>query len=372
VRLVVLKNIAAPYTTALFELLSRRCELLVLYEAKTEPNRAWPQPAALPFRATVLRSRTVDLRRFKSDTFLHLPWRPLVTLRKFSPDVVIASGGVWTSPTNVAALLARHRERWAFVPWWGRSEPPDPPLHTRVAKPIMRAFVRPADAWLAYGSRAAADLVRLGADPDRIFVSHNVPPLARPDSARQPNSTRRLLYAGQLIERKGIDLLLDAFAATRGALLDVVGDGPMMERVRAVAAVDPRITVHGHLQPSELEALYRQVDAVVVPSRYDAWSQVINEALSHALPVVATEGAAATYDVIDHGVNGLVTPLGPSAVERLADAMNSVASWNEEHYRAVFERHRRKLIEFSPDRAVDGILDAARAAEEHRRRRSMK
>jgi hypothetical protein len=78
----------------------------------------------LPVEHVQLDSWTLDLAwmavgsgfKTRFDTYMYVPRRPLVTLRRFSPHVVVAAGGgVWSSPANIAALAARHRYGWAVV-----------------------------------------------------------------------------------------------------------------------------------------------------------------------------------------------------------------------------------------------------------------
>ena len=65
---------------------------------------------------SLLDSWTLDFARFaigsgfrtRFDTYVYLPKRPLRPLVKFSPDVVVAAGGgIWSSPADIAALMAR-------------------------------------------------------------------------------------------------------------------------------------------------------------------------------------------------------------------------------------------------------------------------
>src|SRR4051812_48281969 len=109
-RIAVIKNIVAPYTTQVFEALAGRpgVDLLVVYEARTESNRYWETPDELPYEHVFLDSRSVDLRRFVPDAYMHLPRGTSRVLQRFGPDAVIASGaGSWSSLSNLVALRRR-------------------------------------------------------------------------------------------------------------------------------------------------------------------------------------------------------------------------------------------------------------------------
>jgi glycosyltransferase involved in cell wall biosynthesis len=380
-RIAIVINMIAPYTTPVFSELAKRpdCELLVVYETPMEPSRQWQPETQLPYRHAVLRSWTLDLARLavgsgvksRYDTYLYIPKRPLATLSHFAPEAVVAAGaGLWSSPANIAALAARAKYGWAFVPWWGSFRRQRPTLPRRLAEPWVRTFIRSGDAWLAYGKRSRDDLVDLGADPARIAIA---PLVARPaplevraqSGARTSSRELRYLFVGRLIEAKGIDILLEAFRSVEGGELWIAGSGPLSGLVERAAQADARVRVFGHLGASELHDLYRQVDVLVLPSRHDVWGLVVNEAQEYGLPVIATDWVGAAEDLVDPGVNGLVVPADEP--ESLSDAMREIARWTDDQRRRCAERCRAKLEARSLARAGDAIIDACSVAVEHRR-----
>jgi glycosyltransferase involved in cell wall biosynthesis len=379
-RIAVIMDMVAPYATPTFGRLAERddCELLVVFETLMESDRRWVAERDLPYEHVVLQSRTIDLSRLsvgtgvrtRFDTYLYIPRRPLDPLRRFSPDAVIAAGGgIWSSPSNIAALLARRSWGWGLVPWWGSFPRPRPSLPRRLAEPWVRAFMRFADAWMAYGSRSERDLLRLGADPRRTVIAPlvpNVPDVSPTErSAAVPRQPPLFLFVGRLIERKGVDLLLRAFAELEDGELWIVGDGPVRPQIEAAAARDPRVRLLGYLEEEPLHELYAQATAMVVPSWYEVWGLVVHEALAHGVPVIATDQVGATDDLVDPGVNGLIVPAG--SVEQLVHAMRAVASWTEAERERCRRRCREKLADWTVERAADAFVQASSLAVEHRR-----
>ena len=378
-RIAVIVNMIAPYTKPLFECLARRddCDLLVVSETPMERDRRWEPETDVPFAHELLASWTVDLSRFavgsgfrtRFDTYLYVPKRPLRALAEFGPDVVVAGGGgIWSSPTNIAALAARRRRGWAFVPWWGSFTRPHPTLPRRVANPWVRAFMRAADAWLVYGSRHARDAEELGADPARVVIAPITPlvPESALDRGVERHETTRFLFVGRLIERKGLDVLLDAFGRIQGGALDIAGDGPLRPVIEAAAARDPRIRMIGHLAGDALTRAYRDADALVVPSLYEPWGLVVHEGLAHGLPVVATNQVGAADDLIDTGVNGYVVPAGSAS--DLGEALNAISAWTPERVEEARRRSAQTLAPFSVQRGADGFIRGCTLAVEHRAR----
>ena len=378
IRLAVIVNMVAPYTKPLFEELATReeCELLVVSETTMERDRRWEPERDFAFDHVLLDSWALDLAwlaagsgfRTRFDTYLYVPKRPLRPFEAFRPDVVVAGGGgIWSSPANIAVLVARPRRGWAFVPWWGSFTRPQPTWPRRIANPWVNHFMRTSDACLAYGSRHVRDLAAMGVDPDRIAlapITALVPerPLERPWP--RSGADTRFLFVGRLIERKGLDVLLQAFERFPGGALWIAGDGPLAEAAEAAAAADPRIRVLGHVDGKDLPALYADVDALIVPSLYEPWGLVVHEGLGNGLPVIASDQVAAADDLVDPGVNGYVVPTG--STERLAAAMLELASWTRGQRERAVERSVEVLGGCSIERGADGFLRGARIAAEHR------
>jgi 1,2-diacylglycerol 3-alpha-glucosyltransferase len=381
-RLAVIVNMVAPYTKPLFEELARRseCELLVVSETTMERDRKWAPERELPFDNVLLESWTFDLAwlaagsgfRTRFDTYLYLPKRPLRPLASFRPDVIVAGGGgIWSSPANIAALAARPRRQWGIVPWWGSFTRPHPTWPRRVANPWVKHFMRTADACLAYGSRHVRDLAAMGVDPERIAlapITALVPERLPARDWRRSGAEMRFLFVGRLIERKGLEVLLQAFERFAGGELWIAGDGPLTGAAEAAAAADPRIRMLGHVDGQELPALYADVDALIVPSLYEPWGLVVHEGLGNGLPVIASDQVAAADDLVESGVNGYVVSTGAS--EALADAMRDLATWTPERRQRALERSVELLAACSVERGADGFLRGARIAMDRRAARA--
>jgi glycosyltransferase involved in cell wall biosynthesis len=137
------------------------------------------------------------------------------------------------------------------------------------------------------------------------------------------------LALGRLHPNKGFDLLLEALAATRDITLWIAGDGPLRPRLERLAT---RLGINGRVcflgWREDVPRLLATADLLVCPSLHEPLGNVVIEAWSAGLPVVATasDGPAA---LIRDGENGILVPLpgsrggGPQA---LADAIERVCA----------------------------------------------
>jgi glycogen(starch) synthase len=105
----------------------------------------------------------------------------------------------------------------------------------------------------------------------------------------------RWLFVGGLIERKGVNLLLEAFAtcyADNPALsLTLVGEGALLPQLKERAAelgVADAVTFAGAVAPDVAQRLMHEHDLLVHPSRYETFGVVVVEALAAGIPVIVT------------------------------------------------------------------------------------
>lgn len=120
----------------------------------------------------------------------------------------------------------------------------------------------------------------------------------RAEVARAPrllptgDGLRRALSVGRLDPEKNPLLLADVLAGAPGWSLDVCGDGPLRDALAARASalgVADRLVLHGQLDGVTLRARYAEADALLHVSWTEGVPQVLLEAFSAGLPVVATD-----------------------------------------------------------------------------------
>jgi len=168
---------------------------------------------------------------------------------------------------------------------------------------LEKAAIDAADACIAT-SRVTADRLEHERLAERVLVAEpGADRFTRPPSARrEPESQRvRLLFVGNIVRRKRVLELAQAFAALPGGDAELVLVGAELSpdyaaEVRAVlarAAVSGRVRWLGSLDAAGVAEQLAHADVLVLPSVLEGYGMVLSEALWLAVPVIAARVGAA-------------------------------------------------------------------------------
>jgi len=212
------------------------------------------------------------------------------------------------------------------------------------------AEIRLADAVLVPSTLARESYERAGVPAGKLHVV----PLGvsleefRPTTADANARPFCFAFAGNVTRTKGVDLLLQGFAAvqgTRGVQLKIFGTGELQQSV-----VGPDIVWMGRVAHHVVARELPLADCLVLPSRFDSYGFAVVEALACGVPVIVSDMVGAK-DLVVHGRNGWIFPSGDAHAlasmmrtcldtagqrERWRDAARSsalTASWQLYHSR---------------------------------------
>ena len=225
--------------------------------------------------------------------------------------------GIWAEPAFASALcvLAMSGSVYAI-----HSEAPDPTqslsnFRRTLRKTFGKYIARRAAGILAVSHFAVDYYAQLVARKERVYPFGYFRATSDWQSfseASKRQERTEVIFVGQLIRRKGLDILLEAiqplFAEYPGLYLTVIGAGedlPALQALIQSAGVEERIGFAGALPAEQVQPRVSAANVLVLPSRWDGWGMVINEALSVGVPVIASDQCGAS-DLIRQGVNGYV------------------------------------------------------------------
>jgi glycosyltransferase involved in cell wall biosynthesis len=173
---------------------------------------------------------------------------------------------------------------------------------------------------------------------------------------RRSGAGEYYLYLGRLSPEKDVRTLLEAWRSIRAPLI-LAGDGPDRRALQAIAPAEAEF--RGTVGPDEVTELLKGARAVMVPARwYEGAPRSVIEAYAAGVPVIATDFGALP-EMIEHGVTGLLVPLGKpdawvDAVETLMDVSTAV--------RLGEGAHDRWARLHSPDKGLVELEGAYRLA----------
>jgi glycosyltransferase involved in cell wall biosynthesis len=241
--------------------------------------------------------------------------------------------------------------------------------------------MRRADAIVSL-SKAEADFQRRHYQLDgavQAVIPNGIDPGVfsyRPRKARERGRAWRLLYVGQLIEMKNVDVLLRALAHLSGSVeLALAYHNPALQvPLRSLATslgLLGRVRFLGAKSPSDLAALYQQADLFVLPSGAEALPSAITEAMLCGTPVVASDVGGIREQLAGYGL--LVRP-GNSAelaagIGNVLDHYERFADRGEEMSRSARERFS---VDAMTDRHVKLYADLLRRKGPRRRHAALR
>jgi glycosyltransferase involved in cell wall biosynthesis len=175
------------------------------------------------------------------------------------------------------------------------------------------------------------ELVRNGFD-SKIIEIHPPVPRAGDPATRSTFSDRNLiLYAGQIVRGKGVDVLLESLAlVTEPFECFIFGDGnhrPYCEQLSRKLGLGARVHFKGYVPQEELKFYYHEASLAVVSSVWpEPFGAVGLEGMSHGLPVVAFD-AGGIKEWLINGYNGYRVPWmdRPAFAARVEDLLRDKA-----------------------------------------------
>jgi 1,2-diacylglycerol 3-alpha-glucosyltransferase len=375
-RLVLITEIIAPYRIPVFNALARRPELdlHVIFLAETDESlRQWRvYTEEISFSYQILPSW-----RWRAGKDSLLINRGLSSaLKKLSPQIIICGGYSYAASWQALRWARRHRVEFVL---WSESNRFDSRNERPWVEWLKSYFLKRCDQFVVPGKASFEYLRLLGAPPASILTAPNAVNngwfATQAENARlHADEFRRkiklpsrfILFVGRLVPGKGIFDLLAAYAKLESHLrrevgLVFAGDGASrMELTKQAASITPgAVFLPGFAQREDLAGLYALAEFLVLPTHSEPWGLVVNEAMACGLPIIVSDVAGCSADLVENGWNGYVVPCGDA--EKLGAAIDSLVRQPE--LRQQMSLHSLERIRnYSPEACADGLAAAAISA----------
>lgn len=180
---------------------------------------------------------------------------------------------------------------------------------------------------------------------------------SEPADSLTPSS---FLFVGRYIQDKGLSDLLEAYLHYRQRSpapwpLYCAGTGALRESITKAHGV----TDLGFVQPADLPRIIREfAGALVLPSRFEPWGVVLQEAGASRRPVICSDACGAAPHLAQHLYNGL--RFSTRDREQLANCLLQFSSYSEERRREMGEAGFQLASQFTPERWSRTLVEGLR------------
>ena len=388
-RLLIISPHVVQYSSPLYRRIAQSAgiDLLVSYcsmqgaESGIDPGFgvkvSWDTPVLDGYPWTSVPNRA---RQPRIDRFFGL-WNPgLWTLiRDGRFDAVLVCGYYFASAWIALAAAKRFGVPFLFVTdshslrsWRAQSA-----WKLRLKSTLLRGIFSLANGAVVSSSGGIEYLQSLGLARHRIFL---VPTAVDNDwwsgqAAKADRAATRAswdippegavaFFCAKLQPWKGALDLLEAFADAKvpDSYLVIAGDGPernSLERRASKLGIAERVRFLGFLNQSQLPSAYSAADVFVLPSLFEPFGLVVNEAMLCGCPVVVSDRVGAKYDLVRPEENGYVFPAGD--VTALASILREIFSDAEKRAR-LGAAARQRMETWSPREYSEGMVQAVKSA----------
>lgn len=317
-RTLLLTNTMSPYRIPVLNKVSdsNEIDLTVWYLQERENNRKWKiDRKEIKFNFECLKGIHGYIQHL--DMGVHINPGLFLKLVKHSPDVIIMTG--YDAPGYWMALLYCKMFRKKIIVWWG-STLESSRVKNKFVNALRRFFFNQANSFVTYGTEASQCLIHYGVSRNKIVTGFNTVDIRyfyklNKEKRKSLHGSQmnhvNFLFVGQLINRKGLEEIIQAFSKIpfQNWTFRIVGSGPLEESLRESVTeknLGNLITFEGYRQKEDLVNYLIGADCLVFPSLSEVWGLVVNEALATDTFILASKYAGATKDIIIDKENGVV------------------------------------------------------------------
>jgi glycosyltransferase involved in cell wall biosynthesis len=249
---------------------------------------------------------------------------------------------------------------------------PSVPLPVRMWQALELRCMRRARAVIACSEQVRRDLPAHGIPATKLSVVRNGVPGPNPAAISPPTGALRkslgipgggpvVLFAGRMVEGKGLDLLLEACAQRREWTCVAVGDGPARPELEAMARRRGLEVFFAGMQ-ADMTPWLSAADVVALPSRSEAYPMVLLEAAAHGRPVIATD-VGGVSEIVENHKSGVLVP-DPAGSDTVADLTAALDLLGDAQLRAEMGQYARTRwqAEFTPAQMARSTAEIYRAA----------
>ena len=358
-KILWLTNIPSPYRVDFFNELGKNCQLTVLFERDSASDRddSWKGYHFKTFDGVILKGI-----KYCADAAIAFGIFGFLN-KKY--DRIIVSNPLTITGMMAIFYLKLAKKYYIVVGDGGQIN------KKAFIKPlIMKMVLKAAKLYMSTGEQHKQYYLEYGGKADRI-VWYPFTSIKEQDILAEllSNEEKRLkkmkleikhdkviLLVGQFIFRKGFDVMIKACQEIEGDVgVYFIGGEPTPEYMRLKNDLNlSNIYFVGFKSKEEMVEYYKASDIFVLPTRYDIWGLVINEAMSYGLPIITTNKCVAGLELINNDENGYIIPVESTKV--LSNKINHLLK-NEKIREKMSFNNLEKIKKYTIEKMVERHIE---------------
>lgn len=174
-------------------------------------------------------------------------------------------------------------------------------------------------------------------------------------------STPFFLFVGRLSREKNVDSLIKAYNNYKKGggswKLVISGSGPLESELKSLVPEEYKDDIYftGWTGYDRLPYLYKSASCFILPSIFEPWGVVVNEAMAAGLPILISKNCGCVEDLCVEGVNGF--SFDPMNIDEITGLMFRISSTNTSNLRKMGDESRRIIQDYTPEKWAEKVMD---------------
>ena len=348
-----LTNLPAPYRFPIWDRIAETFDIKVAFLLKEKNWRNWTVPSGKSWRHEYLSLKSINVKEYD-----FIP--SIRGAKKLLQNVDLLVLGGWETPFYIRILLLAKKRHIPVIQIYESTK--DSQRFKNGFIPKIRAnFFSKVNFVVTFGDSSTKATKAMGVAPEKILTLFNPVDVSWYHSFANNNRNlpvpgHRYIYVGQLIDRKNVANIINAFATLRNKFdtLTVAGDGPLAQKLKDLVAtlkIEDSVIFAGHRNKVELAELYATSHTLILASTNEVWGLVVNEALASGLHVVVSNKCGVT-DLIKNMQGCFICATNESSI------VNSMTT-SRNNWQGYL--NKPEILEYTPEEFADSIIQMIKA-----------
>ncbi len=360
--IIVLRNIG-PYHRSRFEALVNANLKVYAFETRPESQEyLWSSPNSSKYQVIKF-PQSIYSEKDISNKKIDLFYKKNISIIK--PDAIISVG--WADRSYQRLLIYANSKKIPCIIVSDSIIKTEKNKRRFILKEILKKIIlRGYSSAFVAGKESKEYLIKLGFKEENIFYPWDVVDnnfFEKLTSKSKKSRYKYFLCVSRLLERKNLFNLIKSFSnyQKEGGIwgLKIIGSGNMYLKLKKYAeniTNHEKIEIINWLQVSELVDYYKNASAFILPSYFDNWGLVVNEAISSGLPCIVSQNCGCAVDLIKNNETGFV--FNPNKDYELKNCMKKVENLTKEEKLKMVTLARTNLKNFDLDTFSNNLKKA--------------